>query len=434
MKKYLKIFAVITAMVLCFTACGKKALDETQAKALAEKHTQYMLNGEFKAVTADFDENVAKNIDETALKQGWDSVVSLAGEYMAPYGVNTSQNSGLTVVHTTLEYKNMGVVLSISYNSDGTIAGIWVSTETIESDLTETEQFGESFITIGEHSLKGVVTLPKNAENYPVAVLVQGSGASDYNETIGANKPFKEIAHYLAQNGIASVRINKRYFQKPELPQENITIYGEYMDDIYAAIDYSKQNISRDVFVVGHSLGAMSAPKIARDNNATGVVMLAGTINGLEDVVYEQNMATLETMDEYSKKEKDKIRQAIMDGVAAVKALKPGDTDPVLGIPASYWLSLKDLKAEEYLNNTQLPVLVMQGTADFQVSYEDDYQKMERLFGGKDNFVFKEYDGLNHIFMPQSKPGVIDVSEYREENHIPEYVLKDIAEFINNNK
>jgi hypothetical protein len=80
-------------------------------------------------------------------------------------------------------------------------------------------------------------------------------------------------------------------------------------------------------------------------------------------------------MDQYSKKEKQQILKATQDGVAAVKALTEESTEPVLGIPAQYWLSLRDLDGENILKNRlDIPVLVLQGTADFQVYMDKDFE------------------------------------------------------------
>ena len=334
---------------------------------------------------------------------------------------------------TTAEFENTAIIITLTYDNSGKIRGIWFNYAPEDSiyQPIDTDAFTEKVALIGEYELKAVVTTPDNTADYPVVVLVQGSGASDFDETVGANKPFKELAHGLAQKGIASVRINKRLYQKPVLMHDQLTIWDEYMDDIYAAIDYAKANVSENVYVIGHSQGGMSAPKIALDNDLKGVVMMAGTIRGLEDIVLDQNTAALEAMDQYSKKEKQQILKATQDGVAAVKALTEESTEPVLGIPAQYWLSLRDLDAENILKNKlDIPVLVLQGTADFQVYMDKDFEYMKSVLGHKENISFKAYDGLNHLFMPQSLPGVADTTEYAAENHIPQYVIDDIADFI----
>ena len=434
MKKTIKFLFLVLCMVMLFTACGSKvALTKEQAVKLSDKDVQCLVNRDFETVAAGFNESIAKQVDAAALRQAWDSVAATAGDFISATGINYESKDGIAVVTTTAEFENLGIIITLSYDNNGKIAGIWFNFAPEDSKYqpVDTDLFTEEVVFIGEYELKGVVTTPDNTDDYPVVVLVQGSGASDFDETVGANKPFKELAHGLAEKGIASVRINKRLYQKPVLMHDQLTIWDEYMDDIYAAIDYAKANVSENVYVIGHSQGGMSAPKIALDNDLKGIVMMAGSIRGLEDIVLDQNTATLETMDEYSDKEKKQILKATQDGVAAVKALTEESTEPVLGIPAQYWLSLRDLDGENILKNRlDIPVLVLQGTADFQVYMDKDFEYMKSVLGHKENITFKSYDGLNHLFMPQSMPGVADVTEYAAENHIPQYVIDDIADFI----
>ena len=434
MKKTIKFLSFVLCIAALFTACGAKApLSKEQAVKFADKDVLYLVNKDYEAVAGGFNESIAKQVDATALQQAWESVVSTAGGFVSATGINYESKDGLAIVTTTAEFENTAVIITLTYDNSGKIRGIWFNYAPEDSiyQPIDTDDFTEKVVLIGEYELKAVVTTPDNTADYPVVILVQGSGASDFDETVGASKPFKELAHGLAQKGIASVRINKRLYQKPVLMHDQLTIWDEYMDDIYAAIDYAKANVSENVYVIGHSQGGMSAPKIALDNDLNGVVMMAGTIRGLEDIVLDQNTAALEAMDQYSKKEKQQILKATQDGVAAVKALTEESTEPVLGIPAQYWLSLRDLDAENILKNKlDIPVLVLQGTADFQVYMDKDFEYMKSVLGHKENISFKAYDGLNHLFMPQSLPGVADTTEYAAENHIPQYVIDDIADFI----
>ena len=434
MKKF-KILPFVLCAVMMFTACGSKvALSKEQAVALSEKDVQCLVNRDFETVASGFNDSIAKQVDAAALQQAWDSVAATAGDFISATGITYEAQDGIAVVKTTAEFENLCIIITLSYDNSGKIRGIWFNFAPEDSKYqpVDTDLFTEEVVFIGEYELKGVVTTPDNTDSYPVVVLVQGSGASDFDETVGANKPFKELAHGLAEKGIASIRINKRLYQKPVLMHDKLTIWDEYMDDIYAAIDYVKANVSENVYVIGHSQGGMSAARIALDNNLDGIVMMAGTIRGLEDIVLDQNTIALETMDEYSDKEKKQILKATQDGVDAVKALTEDSTEAVLGIPAEYWLSLRDLDAENILTNKlDIPVLVLQGTADFQVYMDKDFEYMQSVLGDRENITFKAYDGLNHLFMPQSLPGVKDTSEYTAENHIPQYVIDDIAQFIN---
>jgi hypothetical protein len=80
------------------------------------------------------------------------------------------------------------------------------------------EKFGEEKInvvtrspnrangTVREWQLAGILTMPTGAGPFPGVVLVHGSGPNDADETIGANKPFKDLAWGLASRGVAVLR------------------------------------------------------------------------------------------------------------------------------------------------------------------------------------------------------------------------------------
>ena len=63
---------------------------------------------------------------------------------------------------------------------------------------------------IGEWALPATLTMPAGTGPLPAVVLVHGSGPDDRDETVGANKPFKDLAAGLASRGIAVLRYDKR--------------------------------------------------------------------------------------------------------------------------------------------------------------------------------------------------------------------------------
>ena len=222
MKKF-KIFSLVLCAVMLFTACGSKApLYKERAVKLSDKHVQCLINKDFDAVIADSDEKLQKQIDAPALGQAWESVVGTAGGFVSATAITYESNNGVATVATTAEFENQAIVISLSYNNDGKLIGIWFNYAPQDSiyQPIDTDSFTEKVVLVGEYEIKGVVTTPDDITDYPVVVLVQGSGASDFDETIGANKPFKELAHGLAEKGIASVRINKRFYQKPVLSHD----------------------------------------------------------------------------------------------------------------------------------------------------------------------------------------------------------------------
>ena len=127
-------------------------------------------------------------------------------------------------------------------------------------------------------------------------VLVHGSGPNDRDETIGANKPFRDLAWGLATRSIAVLRYEKRTKQYPgKLMATGVgqfTAQEESIDDALSAVGQLRGTEGIDpkrIFVLGHSLGGTLAPRIGQaDPKITGLIIMAGSTRPLEDMVVEQ--------------------------------------------------------------------------------------------------------------------------------------------------
>ncbi len=294
--------------------------------------------------------------------------------------------------------------------------------------------YDEVIIQVGgdRKPLEAVLTLPRGSGTASVVVLVQGSGPSDRDETIGENKPFADIAQGLAQRGIASLRFDKRTFIYPEDFAEEATIESETLDDVSSAISLMKSEKSvGDIFVLGHSLGGMMAPKIAQDNpDVKGIIMLAGSPRSLADIIYDQNVEVVDKSDVADVIKKVSLEQ-VREEADKAKAAQPGDTQTYFGMPGEYWASLNAIDTPEIAKSLRIPMLVLQGGADFQVYPDKDFAAWQELLSGRQNATLKLYDNLNHLFMESN--GKRDISEYDKKSSVSPEVISDIADFVKAN-
>ncbi|MFA6945780.1 MAG: dienelactone hydrolase, partial [Pedobacter sp.] len=124
----------------------------------------------------------------------------------------------------------------------------------------------EISIKFAEGQMAGIFTSPKNTVNFPVVIMVHGSGPSDMDETVGPNKPFKDLAAGLAAKGIGSIRYVKRSMVYPRAFNSSFTVKEEVTEDALTAIALAGTlpgvNKSQ-IYLLGHSLGGMLAPRIA---------------------------------------------------------------------------------------------------------------------------------------------------------------------------
>ena len=302
----------------------------------------------------------------------------------------------------------------------------------------------EEKIIIGEGTefpLKGILTLPENLEKpVPAVVFVHGSGSSNMDEKVMKLTPFKDLAKGLAEHGIASVRYDKRSFAhgRKMLKKGDLTVKEEVIEDAVLASNLLKNDSridSEKVFIIGHSMGAMLAPRIdAEGGNFKGLVLLAGTLDTLEGVLFRQ-------LDEM-KNGKSKI----MSWVASAQEKKFKKSFENLyelsdeeakkipyagGVNLYYFKEMGGHRAADYLEKTEKPVLIMQGTKDLQVNVERDFGGYKRAFGERDNFSFRLYEGLNHCFVPALYDDISKATkEFSKERHIGENVISDIAGWI----
>lgn len=438
-----RLCTALLSVLLAFgmTACGAKALDDAALQKIAEETVAEFVAGEYAKVEARMSPASAKKLPAEALGNAWDTTTTQIGVFVEQTGsvVNPGKGGKSTVV-VTCKYSVKELLVSLTFSKKGQIEGVWLSYgAVVEQPMESGETFEEHPIEIGHGAtkLKGKLTLPKGVEKPPVVVMVQGSGAHDMDSTIGkaGNKPFRDLAHGLASKGIATIRFDKRYFTYPEEAQsvENgLTVEAEVVKDVSSALELAETDPRVDnsrVYLLGHSLGGMLAPKIAYDNpSIKGMVSLAGSLRGLEDIILDQNIEAMAAMG-MTEEEQAKTLKTVQEEAQKVKELtKSKKASVIFGQPSSYWESLNNYRGEEYAKKLAIPMLILQGESDFQCSVEKDYQSWRNVLADKANVTYWVYGGLNHLFMPSS--GVRDITDYNAPNHVEQKVIDDIATWV----
>ncbi|MEK4934056.1 MULTISPECIES: alpha/beta hydrolase family protein [Bacillus] len=248
----------------------------------------------------------------------------------------------------------------------------------------------------------------------------------------GLNRPFADIAHGLAENGIASIRYDKRSYA---YPNDVSDVETEYLYDAKEAVRLAKEDKRVDsnrIYLIGHSQGGLLGPKIAQDNpEIKGFVSMAGTLRRLEDIVLTQTTLRLEQENLSNERKKEELDNT-KAGVDKIKKLNSSDkTEVILGYPASYWNSLNKIDGASIVKNLSIPMFIIQGTTDFHVLEKVDYKLWQETLEDKDNVSFKVYPGLSHLFMPGGSADKFDGSIYNKPAHVDSQVIKDVSGWIN---
>ncbi len=290
-----------------------------------------------------------------------------------------------------------------------------------------------------EYPLNGLLTLPDDlSEPVPAVVLVHGSGPSDMDEKVMKLTPFRDLAEGLAKHGIASVRYDKRTFAHArKMKKRPLTVREETIEDALLAAALVRDDPRIDagrVFLLGHSMGAMLAPRIdAEGANVRGLILMAGTPYRLEEIVLRQlrqagdgrsvmnRIVSLEYRI-FAKKFENLYQ---MRDEEAKKKKFAGN------LSLYYFKEMGRKTAADYLLESEKPVLILQGGMDFQVLAQDDFRLFQQLLADRSNTEFRLYPKLNHVFVEAIYSDILKASkEYSVERHVGEDVIGDIAAFV----
>jgi uncharacterized protein len=308
-----------------------------------------------------------------------------------------------------------------------------VTAQALPAGVTERE------ITVpGPVPLPGTLTIPGGKGPFPAVILVHGSGPGDRDETILENKPFRDIAWGLAQQGVMVLRYDKRAHVQPMWYANRVfTVYEEAVQDALSALTLlrSEPETNRQhTFMLGHSLGGMLAPRIATmDGKLAGVIIAAGATRMHLPEQMDRQYAYIQSI---SGADSDKVKAArkqLEPILARVRALKPADTtdaNPIPGLGGTgprYWLDLAGYDPAVVMRDLHIPALVLQGMRDYQVP-PDQLDDWLTVLGPRRDVTVKRYPALTHLFIAGT--GTPGPAEYSTPGHVDLQMINDLAGWI----
>jgi uncharacterized protein len=452
-------FLAITFLIGCFPAAirGQQAPqaqppastdqtdDPSAASAAAQKIIRQLVAGEFSKVEAIYDERMAQALPPGKLAESWPSLIQQAGAFESVTGTQTIRVQGLEVVKLACKFTNAALDATVAFDPDGKLAGLNFRPhqETLAPwnapAYAKPDSFSEQPLIVvnGKFELPGTLTMPKGEGPFPAVVLLQGSGPHDQDESIGPNKGFKDLAFGLAAHGIAVFRYTKRtekYGETSSNDPSKLTVDDEVISDARAAIALvaKQQKINpKQVFLVGHSLGAYLAPRIATgDPQIAGIAILGANTRPIEQVIVEQ----VRYLASKGGVPTDEAAKQVSDVEAAEKQiespdLKPGDTVALVGSKTygAYWLDLRGYDPVKTAAQLKIPILILQGGRDYQVT-NANFEEWTKALAKRKNVTLKSFPDLNHLFMPGQ--GESTPAEYAKPNHVSEDVINAIAVWV----
>jgi dienelactone hydrolase len=392
---------------------------------LAKEFLAQLTSGDFEGATKTFDTSMRQSLPAPKLAEVWKPL----GKLLSAGAPKVQRVAQYRAVLVPCRFEKGLFTVKVVYDGALQVAGLFI----VDGDLTETWSpppyagpSHEREISVGAQKLPGRLTLPEGKGPFPAVVLVHGSGAHDEDETIGPNKPFKDLALGLASRGVVVLRYVKR---SKVAPKTVATVRDEVVDDAVAGIDVLKAQPEVDakrIAVVGHSLGGYLVPWILKERPEVSGVMLAGSARGTMDLVVEQYtyFASLNPNDAAAQKgvEEAKAKKARVEA----KDLKPDEV--VFGAPGSWWLSVRDYKPVETAAALKARLLVLQGERDYQVQFKTDFAAYKKALKDHSGVTLISYPKLNHLFIAGEGPST--PAEHDRPAHVDAEVVQDIAKWM----
>jgi fermentation-respiration switch protein FrsA (DUF1100 family) len=161
-----------------------------------------------------------------------------------------------------------------------------------------------------------------------------------------------------------------------------------------------------------------------------GLIVLAGMTLPLPEKIVEQFRYIARVDSEVTEEEQaqiDAIEAQILPLRAALDGTGPDPEGKILGAPVGYYRHLERQSPPDQAAALGLPILVMQGTRDYQVTMADFALWQEKL-DGKSFACLVAYDGLDHLF--RQGEGLSQPADYAEPTTFDATVLDDLAGWI----
>lgn len=287
----------------------------------------------------------------------------------------------------------------------------------------------EVSLDTGTGSLSGTLTLPDVAGPLPVILIIPGSGPTDRdgNSPLGLHTDmYKKLAEDLAARGIAALRYDKRGIRRSAeaLTAEEDLRFDDGIRDAAGWIRWlqSDTRFSR-VIVFGHSEGSLIGMVAAKDANASAFISAEGPGRPADDILREQLALQLPP---------DLLAEStrLLDSLVAGKTVSnPPPALTALFRPSvqPYLISWFAYDPAREIGNLRIPVLILQGTTDLQVSADE----AKRLAAGLPEARLLLLDGMNHVLKQAPADTQKNILTYSDPVlPLKEGVVSAIASFI----
>lgn len=313
-----------------------------------------------------------EKVNADVLKALWQQIEQANGKWETLISQKTVREGSHYMVTAENNFERTSLIFRVALDSANRMVGFFIIGSKPRQVVQNANETTDTVNTVDGGVLYGTLTQPEGQQHGPVVLIIAGSGPTDRNGNNmfvpGAESfSYQQLAEGLAANGIASLRYDKRgigqstQFSKP-LAQLTV---DNYISDAVACVDHLQRNKRfSGVSVIGHSEGGIIGLALAQYLDLKCLIALSTPGETMDKVLLEQ----------LKPKVSDSLYQQaviILNDLRQGKtpANVPGDLSTLFN-PGNftYWKSTFSIDPCALMPTLRMPVLVVGGAADVQVS------------------------------------------------------------------
>lgn len=274
--------------------------------------------------------------------------------------------------------------------------------------------------------IDGTLLKPKNNNQPVLAIIINDYGPTDRNgnQNLLKNNALKKLSENLTQNHIATFRYDKRIVKQIQKGNVDKNImFDDFITDAVSVVTYFKaQNTYSKIYIIGHGQGSLVG-MIASNKEVDGFISLAGSGKSIDKVIIDQ----IQRMDSALVEDTKKAFKSLKNGKTttnypiALGSIFDADVQP-------FMINWMQYNPEEIIHTLDMPILIINGTKDLQVSIDE----AKLLKEASKNSEIKIIENMNHILFIIEGNDLENSKSYNESfRKISDELVSTIINFIN---
>ncbi|MEL6107406.1 MAG: alpha/beta fold hydrolase [Planctomycetota bacterium] len=406
--------------------------DEAATRRVVETAVESLVKEDFDAVANTFDDNLAGKLPVAQLKAAWKQVGSAVGEYSK---TSPPKQVAKGTYESTVAFSRLALIVRVSVNREGKVAGLFMRPEPLPNPEPSSESPSSAGrplrLVVNGVTIHGTLLLPSDSSGsaMPLAVLHSGSGPTDRdgNQPMLPNDSLKKLAEELTALGIATFRYDKRGSGATGMtgPESDLKLqtYVEDLVGVVGELSRLPDTRFRGVTLVGHSEGAQICMLAAQKAKVSGVVTIAGSGRNLKELLKSQLQGKLPP-------DLAERSNEILSELAAGRQVESVPDELMILFRPSvqpFLISCIQSDPTKLAASIQVPMLILQGDEDIQVSVED----AKRLKEAQPEAELEVLKGMNHVLR------IVETEQDQQESYrdrgreLTPGLSKRIADFVN---